>query len=505
MAFDIKFLADVSDFIKGTDNVGESLEAIGDDLKDVAKVSDKALDSVGKDLQGVTKDAQTMDEKTEQAFKNMGQNAKDTGRKMGQDIQDGTDNAGQGLDELKDEAAGTATEMAASFSSIEDLASGLQEVAANAFVGFGPAGMAAGLVAAAGIGLAISALQENADEINDNKQKMLDLAQVIRDNGGVLNEADYVQQMDDYGYAIQDTKEWFEIFQDDAVSGFDKLKKASDATGLSARDIFKGGFGSISEAKSTLDLVSKKLEQTKDKAEALYNLDGSIDPVNSTAITTLEDYKKQVEQNIRAQEVAAEIERQRKNSIQGTTQALKEDIEALEKRSDVMKGSVTSELDYLDSVDDLAAKLETSNAAWDKNTAAGRDNQRAVIDIANGIEDMAKASIDAGEPVDAVTAKFNAQKDALINQVTPAFGGSKEAARQYIEQILKTPPQTKTTVTLQGEAEVRAKLDGLSAPIGVLLRPEAPTETYFQSVLNQLRGREVPVKLSPTLGQGSGV
>jgi hypothetical protein len=362
--------------------------------------------------------------------------------------------------------------------------------------------MAAGALAAVGIGLAISELQENADKINENKEKMLDLAKTIRDNGGVLEESDFVQRMDEWGYAIQDTKEWFELFQEDAVTGFEKLKKAQDAAGISAKQVFEGGFGDADKAKDTLELVNKKIAETKERTEALYNLDGSIDPVNTDAITTLEDYKKQVEQNIKAQELAKQIEDERKRSIEGTTTALKENIEAIEKQTDAMKGSITSELDYLDSVDDLSTKLTDSSNAWDTNTAAGRENQRAVIDIANGIEDMAKASIDAGGNVDDVTAKFNAQKDALINQVAPAFGGSKEAARQYIEQILKTPGSVNTNVKLSGipeaEAQVRAFI-GTPRTMAVHLSPDGrAVDNYITT--NQ--GRKLYVDIAPRGGVG---
>jgi hypothetical protein len=431
---------------------------------------------------------------------------------------------------MRDEAAGTAREAAASFSSLEDGADVLQETLANAFAGFGPAGMAAGILAAAGVGLVISQLTDQAEKTNENKQKMLDLAQVIRDNGGVLTDADYIAQMDAYGYAIQDTKEWFEIFQDDAVSGWQELKKIQDAAGLSASEVYKAGFGDAKDAQATLEVVTKKIQVLKEKKDEIYESTGSImDPVDAETLGSLEKARELIQKNIDSQNQAAEVERQRKESIAGTTEALREDAQAkqaaeenekdlaqyvagttenfkaqmtaIEGVADALKGSITTELDYLDKQEALKTKLSETGNAWDINTAKGRDNQRAVVDIASGIEEMARASLEAGAPVDQVTAKFTAQKDALINQVAPAFGGSREAARLYIEQILKTPKETPTTVTLQGEADVRAGLNRLSTPIGVLLDPKAPQESYFQSILNQLSGRSVPVMLRPVVSK----
>lgn len=513
MAISLDLVADASKAIKEAGKLGDALEDIGDDLKDVGK------------------DGATIDDKVSEAFRNMGKDAKKAGKSIGDDVRDGTDKAKEGLSEMADESAGTAREAAASFSSIEDSADVLQEVLANAFAGFGPAGMAAGVLAAAGVGLLFSELQGSAEKLNENKQKMLDLAQVIRDNGGVLTESSYVAQMDAYGYAIQDTKEWFELFQADAVTGWQELKKIQDATGLSAAEMYRAGFGDADEAQATLDAVTKKIELLKEKKEAAYNLDGSImEPVDAASLDSLEKARELIQTNVTAQREALEVEAQRKASLEGTATALKEDAQALEdaqakeadlaryvagttenyraqadaieEAADALKGSITTELDYLDNQDALAQKLKDSGNAWDINTAKGRENQRAVVDMASGIEDMARASLEAGAPVADVTAKFQAQKDALVNQVAPAFGGSQEAARKYIDQVLKVPTNTTTTVKLEGEQIVRDGLNRLSQPVGVLLRPEAPTETYFQGVLNQLRGRSVPVSLVPEVGKG---
>ena len=191
-----------------------------------------------------------------------------------------------------------------------------------------------------------------------------------------------------------------------------------------------------------------------------------------------------------------------RSSIEGTTQAVKEDIEALEKRADLMKDSITSELDYLDGVDSLTAKLKENGATVSDNTAKGRDNQRAIIDQASVIEDMANASLTAGENADVVTKRFQAQKDALINQVAPAFGGSKEAARKYIEQILKTPSAVNTKVNLSGipqaEAQVRAFI-GTPRHMAVHMAPDgSAVENYIRTK----QGTRIYVDIAPRNGVG---
>lgn len=508
MAINVDLVADASKAIKEAGKLGDALDDVAEDLKDVGKTG------------------ATIDDKVQEAFRSIAKASKTTGKDLGDDVKKGTDKAKEGLSEMGEEAAGTAREAGASFSSIEDGADVLQEVLANAFAGFGPAGMAAGILAAAGVGLLFAEAQGAAEKLQENKEKMLELAQTIRDNGGVLTEANYIEQMDAYGYAIQDTKEWWEIFQEDAVTGWRQLKDMQDATGLSAKEMFRAGFGDADDAQATLDGITKRIQLLKDKKEAVYNQTGAmLDPVEAETLASLEKARDLVDKNVTAQREAEEIERQRKASIAGTTEALREDAvakeaaeenekdlakyvagttenfraqaDAVEEVTDALKSSVTTELDYLDKQEALKTKLSESGNAWDINTAKGRENQRAVVDIASGIEDMAQASLDAGTPVADVTAKFQAQRDALVNQVLPAFQGNRDAAQEYIDKILQVPKNTTTTVTLSGEQTVREGLNRLAQPVGVLLKPEAPTETYFQSVLSQLRGREVPVMLRP--------
>jgi ABC-type transporter Mla subunit MlaD len=539
VAIDIAFTADTSKVVKETKNIGDALEKVADELEDTGKDAKDLDTKVSAAFKSMSKDADTaadkMDDSLSGTFRQMGQDAKRAGDDIGREVKSGTDKAGEGLEEMKAESAGTAREAAASFGSIEDSADVLQEVLANAFAGFGPAGMAAGIAAAAGIGLLFSELQGSAEKINENKERMLNLAQTIRDNGGVLTDADYVTQMEEYGYAIQDTKEWWELFQADAVSGFEQLRDLAKETGMSTRDIFRAGFGNKDEAKKTLDDVNKRLEELKGKKEALFNMNGSIiSAPEAEELSALERTKTLIEDNIRAQEDAAMVDRIRweglnsltdatideaealRNAgeskkeaaaneaelaryVQGTTEHFRDQADAIEEATDAIKGSITSQLDYMDSVDDLAKKLKDNSNAWDENTAKGRENQRAVIDVAGGIEEMARAALDAGAPVADVTAKFQAQKDALVTQVMPAFGGSREAAQAYIDTILKTPPVAKTRVELDKE-EAERRLKELQSPRGIPMHISGVDGSAVENYFMSQQGRKIFVEFAPRGG-----
>jgi chromosome segregation ATPase len=179
---------------------------------------------------------------------------------LGPRITAGLDEANEGMDDLRGEASSTSAEVAASFDgSIESIAGGFQELAANAFAGFGPAGQLAGLAAAAGIGLVISGLQKSADEANEAKQAVIDLAAEIRDAGGRVEEVDWTTKFQEFGDTVVDTKSWFELWQDSSVTALERAADVAEDTGLSFEDVFKGMAGDVPSATRALDDLNAKI------------------------------------------------------------------------------------------------------------------------------------------------------------------------------------------------------------------------------------------------------
>lgn len=230
----IPFVSDVTGFLRGTSDVEQALDDVVDSLDDVSREAQRAGEDAGRELADgvengldrVVQDAlrageeagqrladgikagrpgdelarefdesmrkieadvkaaaDQIDTSTEQmeasfrdAFDRVKKDAGDAGKKVGDDTSDGFDRAKEGASEFRDEANSTAREAAASFDgSAESVADAFQEVAANAFAGFGPAGAAAGLAAAAGIGFAINAIQGGQEEAEEFREKISDI------------------------------------------------------------------------------------------------------------------------------------------------------------------------------------------------------------------------------------------------------------------------------------------------------------------------------------------
>lgn len=106
---------------------------------------------------------------------------------------DANRSAEAGMEELKDESRSTAKEAAASFDgSAESIVDMFQEVAANAFAGFGPAGVIAGIAVASGIGVATQAFSDNQAASEEATQRVREYGLQIIEAGRDSAALEYV-------------------------------------------------------------------------------------------------------------------------------------------------------------------------------------------------------------------------------------------------------------------------------------------------------------------------
>jgi hypothetical protein len=166
------------------------------------------------------------------------------------------------MDDFKEESNSTAREAAASIGGVEDALSAVQEVAANALAGFGPAGAAAGLAAATGIGLLFSGLQASADKANEAKDKVIGLAATISEAGGNMAKVDFAGMMRAWSDEIANNKSWWEIWQKDNTTNLEVVKQKADEAGLSFHDMYLAMQGDDPQAVSkVLDEINRRLDE----------------------------------------------------------------------------------------------------------------------------------------------------------------------------------------------------------------------------------------------------
>lgn len=220
----------------------DPLEDAVDVLEELAKESDDSGDKLEKAMRGAQRETDDLADETKKLVAQINE-AGHAGRKFGDDFSDGTRKAEDGMEELKDESRQTAREAAASFDgSAESIVDMFQEVAANAFVGFGPAGLAAGLLAAAGIGLATKAVEDGSISTEEYKQKVAELTDAFIEAGGKG-----------------------EVATDQFISNLKELAKVTDEAELSLTDLYTASRQRI----GTYDDLAKALAGTVDNYDEL--------------------------------------------------------------------------------------------------------------------------------------------------------------------------------------------------------------------------------------------
>lgn len=556
----LPFFADVRNFLKGTDSIADALDdvagslddldtsskasadkagdAIADGIKDGAKDAGKAADKLERDVSdnmtGIAHDAKTagnkagdaieagmkdgakasdtLERKVSDSFRAVAHDAKSAGDKVGKSMKDGTKEAGEGLDDMKSEAASTAKETAASFDgSADSILGAFQEVAANAFAAFGPAGLAAGLAAAAGIGVIMSTLQASADEANATGDAVSDMATQIKDAGGEIANVDLTQGMIDYGLQIQDTKEWFEFFQDKAETGFEQIKKKAEEAGIGWVEAFKGTKGSSEDSKKALADVVEKLEEARDGAthwvDAASGMEG-IDLADQQKIAALEDLKKKFETNIETMDRAESANRDlaaagiktaeqiqaEKDAVDAANDALLAHRDALDAASGAALGADEAELKYVDTMTSGSEDIKKNGKTIDLHTAAGRANRQTLIDMAGSANDLIAAQVAQGDSTATVTARTKAARDSFVN-AAEAAGYSKTEARKLADQYGLIPGNVDTMVKAHNVEQTKREIDGVAAPRNVpinLTRGNESVTTWLQG----LSGWTIPVNLA---------
>lgn len=261
--------------IDPTEKAAEALEELG---REGPRDLDRIEDSM--------RDAQRSTQDVQEELRDLASEIRDTGRKaktdFGDKVKGATDVASEGMEELKDEGTGTAKELAASFDgSMESIAGGIQEVAANAFAGFGPAGAAAGIAAALGLGVVLEQFtkqQEAADELKERITSAYRTA--IEEGNAYLSEAQIIEAA-------------LDILQSDRRG---KLEEDAKTLGVAFNTVLRaeaGDYDALNEViaaaeKAQTDRFAAGSREAGDRSMQIDTEIGSIEGI----IRSLEDQKK---------------------------------------------------------------------------------------------------------------------------------------------------------------------------------------------------------------------
>ncbi len=445
MAFKIQLLSDVAGFLKGTKSVEDELDKVADSLDQLADDTAKNADEAGDKLAHEFSDA----------FDKVTADAKDAGRKVGDGLDDGTRRAADGMDDMKDEAKQSARETAASFSDVSDALDLVQEIAANAFVGFGPAGLAAGALAAIGIGILKTSLDAAKEKADDAKEKALSLADAIAEVGGDPRAINWAEQLRDTMQEIVDTKEWFEFWQNAPIDRLTDWTAKVKAYGVTQSDVMKAATGDT-EALARVNAVLDKSIQDLNRAQAeSMDMNGNVDTSYTPLIENAQKFKDDV--NAQAQAVADATGWQ-KAYADATKDVSAAQTEA-QKASEDWSNALTDHLSVADEgLDQFVKDGKLNLKKWAEELAARKKDNALIedfsIDVAPKLSDAALANFE----------KLPAETQA---QIAKAYGNGKGKkadrvianleAEAKVTKVTVDTSETKTTpVTLPVEVDIPA-------------------------------------------------
>jgi TP901 family phage tail tape measure protein len=169
----------------------------------------------------------------------------------------------------------------------------------------------------------------------------------------------------------------------------------------------------------------------------------------------------------------AEVNRSKLEEVAGQAKETEESIETL---ADELKNFGNVTLDAHAAEREFNQSLIDAKAHFDKMREAGVSNAEmldlttengiktsAIIDgVASAANEAAGAALAQGAGQDKVNGILDTARGRMMNMMT-ALGMSEQAAKEYIDQILATPDDVSTTVTLNGVDRARAIIAELTA------------------------------------------
>lgn len=285
----IDLVTDTREIQRGFKTVGEALEDVSDALDDVATNGEDAGERLEKSFSDVAKETK--------------KDARDMGREISGAYDKAADDSGEAMTQMKDDGFSNAKEVAASFDgSAESIVDGFQGAAAEMFSGFGPAGAAAGLAAAAGLGLISTQLEKQKEEAAEAEAAIWDMAQGAIDAGVyTVTELQKTEMLkawlgdEDKRKEAQDFVNKFGGTVSDYLAGQLDLGDKRAQTEQLVYDYYERQRTAIEDGTASLGgrrYAAEGIEELQRRAlEGLYSEDEAIQTANTSAQEVLQTFK----------------------------------------------------------------------------------------------------------------------------------------------------------------------------------------------------------------------
>jgi len=485
-----------------TDEAKKEIEDLGDSGKDAGRELEKGLEK-GEDA------AKELDRKADDAFDSISKNAKKSGKDIGKSTKDGFREASEGVEEFGDEAKSTAKESAASFDgSADSILDAFQEVAANAFVGFGPAGMIAGLAAAAGIGIAVAKTQEGAEEATELQQATVDLAAKFEEAGGRIEDVDVAGIIRDWGREVLEDN-WMTFWVDESTTNFQKTAEIAKKAGVDVSDAIRGMKGTAEDSQGFLDGTAEEWERLGEVIQegTSYTADGI--PIMNQAARAADDQRKALgelrdgsQENMDTTAEAIEIYGIERDVLGETEEAAQAAADAIRDKADASSEAAGNAMDvveaensYIETLQEVNKSVKENGETLSANSEKGRENRQSLVDLASAANDYRDGMISAGDSTSSVTSHVQASREAFIAAAEAAGMGAKEAGELATSYGL-IPGNVETQVAAYGTEEAKAEIESIPEAKDTEVTTTETGASEAQEKISSIDGGEVPLDVT---------
>lgn len=480
----IEFVSDVRKFLGGTSDVEGALGKVSDALdevaKDAQKSGDKAAESMSEAGKDMARSTETATEKMEKSFSEVAAAAKASGKAAGDDLGEhvkrGAKDADEGVSALKENTASNAKEMGASFQDVGSAIDGLQGLAAEALEGFGPAGIAAGVAVAAGIGVATQALQQAADKANKLTEDATALADTMADPDLSQRASDLRDRFDEVAKSVSDVRSIWEVWQPRAITNAEDFAAAISSGAVSAQTLMSAftetdparRVQALTDVSGQLQTALAKTTKEYQRSDLVQRQAGESDTERSQRLGRMVEAigraQKAVQDETATQQAALQIEQALATAKGQTIEQYQAEQKATEKAAETASSYASALASTADPVsvyqDLLSKKQEAEKAAAEATAAATKDSTDSWTDYAKDVAVSTQDLIDQWNAQAAQAEQFTA------NLAVIAAAGGQALADDLRAKGPEVAAAVADTIAKSGPDEQKAAIDAYARASG---------------------------------------
>lgn len=307
MAFEVDLVANVEEWLAGTEQVEQSIDELAG-----------SLDQLGTDTEeSATKASETLETKFTDAFEKTRKGSRDASAQMKADTEQTATAAEEGTRRSSTAALSGIGDVAQAFDGSSASATGAVQQIAGELGALGPAAGAAGILIAAGIGVAVRRAEDDAKRLADLKDEAIDLAQALDEARGNPAAIKWAERLKAILLEIVDTKEWFEFWQDTPKTRLEEWASRAQEFEVSIQDVAAAAVGdadALARVNAQLDTVGDNLrKQSIQGAHWDFGLEARIGELDA--------FKQQVNDQAGTVSSATELYTQMQEALKGVSTA----------------------------------------------------------------------------------------------------------------------------------------------------------------------------------------